>query len=144
MEFPDEFANLCPVFPFHLKKHIFSGYMAKVNASMKIFLESQAETVEILEIDDRNTKFHEIALTKFTKLRVFETILHKLQASSEFCKKLKPMPSLEEIISYSGFSSETAMRAILGNSPGLKKLECTKDLDLPDHFDSCEKRCKIN
>lgn len=119
--------------PFRLKKFV-SPTSFEMTENIENFLLFQAATIETLEIECLDSKFHEIVLENFKKLKVFQTNFHGLTASEEFYRNLMPMLSLKEISSSDGFSSQAAMKAVLHNCPKLSKLEFVVDLELSNHL----------
>lgn len=122
----DLFERMQPGFPFRLKKlvcwsRLFNYHDLRENA--RIFLLSQAATVETLVAFHDDSEFHEIVLTTFKRLQFLKSDLEKLIASEEFYRNLKPFPVMKEIICIEGFSSKTALQAVLGNCPKLVRLQ---------------------
>lgn len=115
-------------FPFNLKEIIGSNDPFQFNEKIKKFLLSQAATVETLQGNCNESEFHEMVLLKFKRLHILNSNLSKLEASSDLCRKLQPLPLMTEIISYCGFSSESAMQAVLGNCPALSNLQCCDNI----------------
>lgn len=133
---PGVFDRIRPRFPFRLKSIILPMRSSALNERIEEFLLSQAATVETLEVECDDSKFHEFVLKTFKQLRTLKSNLHMLAATSQyFYKDLKPLPLLTEIRSYRGFSFDTATRAVLKNCPNLLKLKCSLDRTLPDHLE---------
>lgn len=135
------FNKLNPGFPFQLKKIVALGSFELTDQIMK-FLLSQAATVETFEGECDDSELHKLVLTEFKRLRTVKTNLDKLTASPDFYSNLEPMPLLQEILSFSGFSSESAMQAVLGKCPNLVKLVCTEDSDLSNRLTFIAKHSK--
>lgn len=124
--------EISPGFPFQLKNFSCDG-AAKITENIREFLLSQAATIEALEARGLDLEFHEIVLTNFKRLRSLKS--NMLGASGEFFLSFEPLPLLKEFTSTDYFSSEDAMRAVLGKYPELTKLSCVNDGKIPDYLD---------
>lgn len=128
-------ADLGHSLPFRLKILETNGGYFHLSDNIKRFLLSQAATLKTLEANSDDSEFLEIVFTKFKQLKKLTTDFSTLMASDEFYENLEPMPLLKEITSLNGFSSETAMKAVLKNCPELEKLEIFGNTLSHDHLE---------
>lgn len=115
-----------PDFSFQIKRLTCLGGLDvtfKINKKSRKFLLSQAAMVKKLKANSDDSEFYEIVLSKFKLLETLDFDFRKIVASQDFYRNLKPMPLVTKIYFRGGFSSATALRAILGNCPNLLCLE---------------------
>lgn len=118
-------------FPFKLKKFKFFSYTFKsevnqVDANFITFLELQAETLQVLELEYSSREILQTIFTKLTKLTKLRLNSNSLPTDKEFYDQLEPIVYLKEFDADDKIPSAVVAMGILKNCPNLEvlRVEC--------------------